>query len=90
MLKLDCLLRTDPPALAAARAFGHIVLECSSVVPIMVAQRRGRTIFNAGQTAVAVLVHLKIRHCHRFKMVEDPFIIIDWVNLFSLFDRSGG
>jgi hypothetical protein len=37
MLKLNGLLRTDPPALAAAGAFGHIVLERSSIVLILIA-----------------------------------------------------
>ena len=36
MLKLDRFLRTDSPALTASGAFGHVVLECSSIDPIIV------------------------------------------------------
>jgi hypothetical protein len=36
MLKLDGFLRTDSPALTASGAFGHIVLERSSIVPIVI------------------------------------------------------
>ena len=36
MLKLDGFLRTDSPALAASGASGHVVLERSSVDPIVV------------------------------------------------------
>jgi len=36
MLKLDRFLRTDPPALTASGAFGHVVLERSSIDPIVV------------------------------------------------------
>jgi len=36
MLKLDRFLRTDSPALTASGAFGHVVLERSSIDPIVV------------------------------------------------------
>jgi hypothetical protein len=36
MLKLDRLLWTDSPALTASGAFGHVVLERSSIGPIVV------------------------------------------------------
>jgi hypothetical protein len=36
MLKLDGFLGTDSPALAASGAFGHIVLQRSSIVPIVI------------------------------------------------------
>jgi hypothetical protein len=36
VLKLDGFLRTDSPALTAASAFGHIVLQGSSIVPIAI------------------------------------------------------
>jgi hypothetical protein len=62
MLKLDGSLRADAPALTATGAFGHIVVECPSVVVIIKTQCRRRTIFHAGQTSVAVLIYAKIRH----------------------------
>jgi hypothetical protein len=62
MLKLDGSLRADAPALTASSAFGHIVVECPSVVLIIKTQGRSRTIFHAGQTSVAVLIYSKIRH----------------------------
>ena len=34
--QLDGALRTDSPALTASGAFGHIVLERSSIVPIVI------------------------------------------------------
>jgi hypothetical protein len=37
MLKLNRLLRTDPPALTATGAFGHIVLKRALIVPIVIA-----------------------------------------------------
>jgi hypothetical protein len=37
MLKLNGILRAYPPALTAAGAFGHIVLQRSSIVPIAIA-----------------------------------------------------
>jgi hypothetical protein len=36
MLKLNGLLRADPPALTAPRAFGHIVFERSLIVLICI------------------------------------------------------
>jgi hypothetical protein len=36
MLKLDGTFRTDSPALTASGALGHIVLERSSIVPIVI------------------------------------------------------
>ena len=36
MLKLDGFLRTDSPALTASGALGHIVLEGSSIDPIVI------------------------------------------------------
>jgi hypothetical protein len=46
MLKLNGLLRADPPALTAPGAFGHIVLERSPIIPVFIVQGRSRTIFN--------------------------------------------
>jgi TRAP-type mannitol/chloroaromatic compound transport system permease large subunit len=60
MLKLDGFLWTDPPALTAAGTFGHIVLQGPSIVLIVIAQGRGRTIFHAGQTTVASIIYLEI------------------------------
>jgi hypothetical protein len=48
MLKLDSLLWADPPALSAARAFGHIMLQDSLIVLIQVAQSRSRAILHTG------------------------------------------
>ena len=62
MLKLDSLLWADPPALSAAGALGHIVTECSPIVPIGITQGRSRTIFHTGQAPVAFLVDAKVRH----------------------------
>jgi hypothetical protein len=62
MLKLDSLLWTDPPALAAARAFGHIVLQGSLIVLIQVAQSRSRTVFYTGQTTVAFFIYTEVGH----------------------------
>jgi hypothetical protein len=46
VLKFDSLLGTDPPALAAARTLGHVVLQCSLFVLIAITQSRSRTIFH--------------------------------------------
>jgi len=62
VLKLDGLLRADPPALTAAGAFGHIVFKGAPALPIIKIQRCCRTIFHAGQTPVAVFVYSKVRH----------------------------
>jgi hypothetical protein len=60
MLKLDGSLRADTPALTASSAFGHIVVECPSVVVIVKTQGRSRTIFHAGQTAIAFFIYAKV------------------------------
>jgi hypothetical protein len=62
MMKLDGFLGANPPALTAAGAFGHIVFKGPSVILINKIQCRRRTIFHAGQTAVAFSVDAKIRH----------------------------
>jgi hypothetical protein len=62
MLKLDGLLRTYSPALAAAGALGHVVFERSSIAPIVKTQGRSRTIFHAGQTSIAFFVYAKVGH----------------------------
>jgi hypothetical protein len=73
MLKLDGFLGTDSPALAASGAFGHIVLERSSIVPIVITQGRGRTIFHTGQTPVAFIVNSKIGHIHTLMVFRKSF-----------------
>ena len=62
MLKFDGLLGTDPPALTAAGALGHIVLERSPAVLIVKIQGRSRAIFDTGQATVAFIVYAKVRH----------------------------
>jgi hypothetical protein len=62
MLKLDGLLGAYSPALSAARAFGHIVLERPLFSLITIVQRRSRTVLHTGQTTVAFIVNAKVRH----------------------------
>jgi hypothetical protein len=62
MLKFDGLLGANPPALAAAGAFGHIVFKGPSVILISKIQCRRRAIFHTGQTPVAVFIYPEIWH----------------------------
>jgi hypothetical protein len=62
VLKLDGILRADPPALSAAGTFRHIMLEGPLILLINKIQSRGRTIFHAGQTPVTIIINSKIRH----------------------------
>jgi hypothetical protein len=62
MLKLDGVLGTDPPALTAAGAFGHVVPKRPLFRLIAIVQSRSRTIFHTGQTTIAVFVYTKVRH----------------------------
>jgi hypothetical protein len=73
MLKLDGVLRTDPPALSAAGALGHIVTERSPIVPIGITQGRGRTIFHTGQAPVALIVDAKVRHSDTLMVFRKSF-----------------
>jgi hypothetical protein len=61
MLKVDRLLGADSPALPAAGALGHVVLEGPPAVSIARTQSRRRTIFDTSQAAVAIVVYAKIR-----------------------------
>jgi hypothetical protein len=62
VLKLDGVLRADPPALSAAGAFRHTVFKGPLILVIYKIQGRGGTIFHTGQTTVTIIINSKIRH----------------------------
>jgi hypothetical protein len=64
MLKLNGILGAHPPALTATSALGHIVLERPPPILIDNIQGRCRAVFNACQTAIAVIIDSKVRHKH--------------------------
>ena len=62
VLKLNGILRADPPALSAAGAFRHTMSKGPRILPIDKIQGRGRAIFHTGQTAVAIIIYPEIGH----------------------------
>ena len=62
MLKNDGVLGADPPTLTAPCALNHVVGKGPFISHILKLQGGCRTILDAGQTTVAVIVYSEIRH----------------------------
>jgi len=62
MLEFYGPLRTNPPAISASGAFGHVVQDGSPIAFIHVLKRTRRAILNACKTAGTLVVNLKKRH----------------------------
>ena len=83
MLEQDRFLGTDPPACATAGAQGHIVKQDSFAPLFFGHEGIGRAILYAGQTAVALIGHLKVGHGRFSDFMGGPVSLLSGGPVFS-------
>jgi hypothetical protein len=77
MLKFHSLLGTNPPAVSAPGAKGHVVEDFPPVPLILIVKGACRTVLHTGKAPIAMFIHLKERHGQNPLLPETtrPFMV---------------